>query len=653
MQTAKPLVSIVIPSYNSMSLIKSCLENILHITYQPLEIIIVDDGSTDGSDTYIEDQTKTYSHLKLIRNNKNSGPSFTRNNGIKHAQGKYIALLETDMEVEPNWLEPLVTELEDNLELGAVQSKVLDLYQRDVIAADGVFYDPHTFWVVCHGCGMPKDSANERKLVSIGAVGCVIRKSVLDTIGGFDEKIVHNIDDIDLGWRIWLTGHKIIFIPESVTYHWTMKPLDLRSQTTPSEKSEFYFQKTPRIFLKNYSWFNILRYMPWLYAVFTVRALSNLMRGNVNPLKGLLKATWWNINNVSDTLAERRRIQALRKFDDTYLLNTIFLKGSFFDIYHHQIKGVLQRAQSSLLNNAKEFFPDICYICNQPFVIKNTFGPLNQKYYYRECNNCTGAMLYPYPKQAGFQEKYSQENYYEELSQPVKNSLIDRILNLRTYQIQSEYIKSLRPKGKVLDVGCGNGQTLDELKQHGWDVYGNDISEIAVRKTGQRIGDASRILHGEFCKTTFHTKFDVISFWHVLEHIDNPHEYLNQVLANLKPGGYLAAEVPNYDSLTFHLTKQHYSWIMLPEHNLYYSVRSMEKMLTEVGFTNIVIECPMRAILNLSNSLRNIMRAKQTPPIIEKIIYISTLPLTFLAMFIFCTIGKGEVIRVKAQKPVQ
>src|SRR5690242_9081273 len=93
-----PLVSIVIPCYNAEDFIKSCMRSVLKTTYPNYEIIIVDDMSTDGTYEYIK---KTYSHNKkiiLVRNQKNSGPSVTRNHGIKIAKGEYVAFIETDME---------------------------------------------------------------------------------------------------------------------------------------------------------------------------------------------------------------------------------------------------------------------------------------------------------------------------------------------------------------------------------------------------------------------------------------------------------------------------------------------------------------------------------------------------------------------------
>lgn len=339
-----PLVSIIVPCYNSRERIVSCLKNFLKTNYKNFEIIVVDDDSKDGTYELLKEKFSMNRKVRIIKNHKNFGPSYTRNQGVKAARGKYIAFLETDMEVDPDWLDPLVAKLENNEMLGAVQSKVLDINKRDFIQAVGVLYDPHTFWVVGLGCGLHKDAIHNPQEVSFGAVGSLVRKNVLDKIGGFDTKLVYNVDDIDLGWRTWIAGYSVVTVPESITYHWTSKPLGTREKITPSSESEFHFHKTPRIFLKNYEWKNVVRYLPWLFIVFSARVVKNLVRGNPKPFYGFVKATLWNIKTLPDTLRERQRIQRLRKRTDSDILKKIALKGSFWQIYIGKILPALERA---------------------------------------------------------------------------------------------------------------------------------------------------------------------------------------------------------------------------------------------------------------------------------------------------------------------
>lgn len=332
-----PRVSIIIPCFNAKNLIVNCLKSILKTEYPDFEVLITDDCSTDGTYQILVNNYSRNKMIKILQNSRNSGPSVTRNRGISHASGKYIAFYETDMEVDKNWLKPLILALEKDKSLGAVQSKILDLNKKDYIHSTGVYYDPHTFWVLSFACGSPKELFNNKTEIGIGAVGSVIRKDVLDKIGGFDERIVHNIDDIELGWRVWMAGFRSITIPTSITYHWTGKPLSARAKSTPGLASEFYFQKTPRIFLKDYEWKNVIKYLPWVLVIFFIRAVKNLLQGNPNSIRGYFKALFWNILVLGDTLQERKRVQKFRKKSDEWIMAKIGLKGNFLDVYFRQI----------------------------------------------------------------------------------------------------------------------------------------------------------------------------------------------------------------------------------------------------------------------------------------------------------------------------
>lgn len=346
-KTIPKLVSIVLPCGNTKELIKKCFSSLMRTKYPNFEVIIIDDFSTDGTYQILQKLAAKKKNVKLFRNSTNLGPSATRNSGINKSSGYYIAFVETDMEFERDWLTHLANVLDENQDIGAVQSKVMQLNNRKKIQAVGVKYDPHTFWVVSIGVNLPIDSVRKPQEVGLGSVGTLFRKSVLEKIGGFDEKIVHNIDDIDLSWRLWLSGYKAMSCPKSITYHWALKPGYIRARSTPSLNSEFYSQKTLRIFLKNYELVNILRYTPWLYFAMLIRVLKNLFYGNINPLIGFIKSFIWNILVLFDTLKERERIQALRKRSDNQILKNIGLKGNFFQIYLQQIFPIMKHSDIS------------------------------------------------------------------------------------------------------------------------------------------------------------------------------------------------------------------------------------------------------------------------------------------------------------------
>ena len=107
-----PLVSIIVPVYNVKKYFRDCIESILSQTYHNLEIILIDDGSTDGSEKLADDYAKTDKRIKVIHQ-KNIGLSGARNTGLKHATGKYITFVDSDDRIDPNMVEGLLNALID------------------------------------------------------------------------------------------------------------------------------------------------------------------------------------------------------------------------------------------------------------------------------------------------------------------------------------------------------------------------------------------------------------------------------------------------------------------------------------------------------------------------------------------------------------
>src|ERR1700722_13614871 len=190
------------------------------------------------------------------------------------------------------------------------------------------------------------------------------------------------------------------------------------------------------------------------------------------------------------------------------------------------------------------------------------------------CPDCVLGILYLQQKKQSLENIYEKENYFVELSAPVQNPITQWFFTRQIFQSSSEWAIKNFKAGKILDVGCGNGEFLSDLQAGGWDVWGSDISSFAVKNTGKKIGK-NRVKQGEFPNQTYSQKFDVISFWHILEHVENPIDYLEKAKRMLKDDGTIIGEMPNFDSALLRRFPLHYYWFMVPDHILYYSKNSL------------------------------------------------------------------------------
>ena len=140
-----------------------------------------------------------------------------------------------------------------------------------------------------------------------------------------------------------------------------------------------------------------------------------------------------------------------------------------------------------------------------------------------------------------------------------------------------------RRPGRALDVGCGDGSFLEALAQEGWEVFGTELSpEIAVTAK-QRLGDRISV---EKMGNPAHVEasFDLITFWHVLEHLDNPRQALSEARRLIKPGGTVIIAVPNIESFQAQLFKQDWLHLDVPRHRWHFDPRTLSDLAERCDF---------------------------------------------------------------------
>ncbi len=141
-----PLVSVLITTHNRSNLLKRAIESAIRQTYKSLEIIVIDDGSTDNTEDVVNEYLKQHDNIKYIKHTEAKGVNVARNNGIRHAQGEYIAGLDDDDEFDYKYIETLISAYDDNyacVVAGArliIDSKTILLKRKNIISLDDLLY---------------------------------------------------------------------------------------------------------------------------------------------------------------------------------------------------------------------------------------------------------------------------------------------------------------------------------------------------------------------------------------------------------------------------------------------------------------------------------------------------------------------------------
>ena len=212
----KSLISIIVLNYNAGELLLNCIKSLKKSTYQNIEILVVDNISSDDSHTKCK---KQFPDIKLIQNRKNLGYCGGNNVGIKEAKGEFIVILNPDTIVEENWLDEMFNAFNEFGD-GLYQPKIISLNESDIIQSTGNMI--HVF-----GFGFARDKGKKiiEKKEEIEKIGyasgtCLFTtKKVLEKVGLLDEFLFLYHDDLDLGWRAAQIGINSYYVPKSKIFH--------------------------------------------------------------------------------------------------------------------------------------------------------------------------------------------------------------------------------------------------------------------------------------------------------------------------------------------------------------------------------------------------------------------------------------------------
>ena len=212
----KGKVSVIIPNYNGGDPIQKCIESVLTQTYRPIEIVVVDNASKDGS---FEQILKRFPQLKAIQTGYNSGWGIACNIGMNATQSDYIALINNDAYLDPKCVEEMVKAINLHPRYGSCASRILlwdDSKTIEVCGLD-IYKDGSS-----SGRGRLQPADTYMKIEEVFCANdccCLYRREMINEIGDYDPDFFIYCDETDMGWKHQIAGWKCIYTPHAIAYH--------------------------------------------------------------------------------------------------------------------------------------------------------------------------------------------------------------------------------------------------------------------------------------------------------------------------------------------------------------------------------------------------------------------------------------------------
>lgn len=303
-----PRLSVIIPNWNGRRFLKPCLASLRNQTFRDFETIVVDNGSSDGSIKFVEEN---FPEVEVVVLAENRGFAAAANAGIRASGSDLIVLLNNDTEQDPLWLESLVRTADAHPGAGSFASRLVDFHDRrlldgagDALRLSGLPYR------LGHGEFDGKRFERPSYVFGACAAAAMYRRVMLDEVGLFDEDFVSYCEDGDLAFRAQLAGHKCIYVPDAVVYH-------VGSASTGGKRSE----TATRLGTRNSVWLLVknlpLPLMPHIAPFFVLGQLARLATAAATgSLKAHLRGLAEACARLPLMLEKRREIQATKRVPD-------------------------------------------------------------------------------------------------------------------------------------------------------------------------------------------------------------------------------------------------------------------------------------------------------------------------------------------------
>lgn len=259
------LASVIIPSYNGRDFLKGVLQSLDRQSVHCFEVLVVDNGSNDGSPEYVHE---TFPQVKVVRLDHNTGFARAVNEGIRHSSAPYVILLNNDTEADPRFVEEMIRCIRRHKKAFSCSARMIRFKKRDTLDGAGDAYCV-LGWAYARGKGKSIHAYEREEQVFSSCAGAAIyRREPLVGLGCFDEKHFAYLEDLDVGYRARIYGWENWYAPRAVVYH-------VGSGTSGSRYNAFKTRCSARnsVYLihKNMPLLQIIINLPWLILGFGIK----------------------------------------------------------------------------------------------------------------------------------------------------------------------------------------------------------------------------------------------------------------------------------------------------------------------------------------------------------------------------------------------
>lgn len=335
-----PSVAIVILNYNGLNFLQQFLPSVIASTYVNKKIIVADNASTDESIFWLKEN---YPTVQLLLSKENKGYAGGYNWTLKNIEADYFVLLNSDIEVTPQWIEPIIALMENDKSIAACQPKILswkNKTQFEYAGAAGGYLDclgyPFARGRVFDICETDTAQYNTtQKIFWASGAAMFIRSNVFHQLNGFDEYFFAHMEEIDLCWRMQLKGYNAVVVPQSKVYHVGGGTLSKQSPY----KTYLNFRNSLIMLTKNLPISTLIWLIPVRSTLDLISSIYFLINGFPRYSASIHKAhaqyffkfsKWWKLREQNNSFIPIKKLSSVYKrsivFEHFIKRNSIFSK---------------------------------------------------------------------------------------------------------------------------------------------------------------------------------------------------------------------------------------------------------------------------------------------------------------------------------------